>query len=226
MIKINLAPVDELESPYWFVPDVAMVLVIAFTGFLGVRLYLGSMQQEIDTLTADRDSFQTSYDQLSPDLQRYKNLDASIKTLREKVDSLRGITISTIARYKPVVIMEHLQNLKPDGVWFWNVKVMGGGKEVAIMGQAFDNLLVAELMTGIGATASQDAIPGDVRSQVYLQNVRLEQSMIMDQAKPGFLELKNFPEFKISADVGERIIEKTDSPPLAQGESVSEDVIR
>lgn len=204
MIKINLAPVDELESPIWYVPDVALVLVVALAGFLGVKFYLGSMRTEIDTLTTSRDSFLKSYTQLAPDLEKFKSLDANIKTLRNKLDSLKDITISKVARYKPIIVLEHIQNLKPDGVWFWTVKIVGNQNKVQIYGQTYDNLLLAEFLSSLQATATDVSDPNDLRSQVYFTDVRLEQSEVVEAGKTGFMDLRRYPEFRINLTFLER----------------------
>lgn len=204
MIKINLAPVDELESPVWYVPDVALILVVALAGFLGVKFYLGSVRAEIDSLTTSRDSFRKSYTQLAPDLEKFKSLDANIKTLRNKLDSLKDITISKVARYKPIIVLEHLQNLKPDGVWFWSVKIIGNANKVQIYGQTYDNLLLAEFLSSLQATATDVSDPNDLRSQVYFTDVRLEQSEVVESGKQGFLDLRRYPEFRINLTFLER----------------------
>ena len=145
------------------------------------------------------------HQKLNPDLERFKGLDKDIQTLNIKLDALKNITVSKISKYKPVIVLEHLQNLKPDGVWFSHVAIgtslppLERDKEGAngnaipesldakgsapvdndsfeVVGQAFDNLLTAELMTAIRSTGSQELDEGDLRTQVFFADLALRRS--------------------------------------------------
>jgi len=138
-------PREELESQYWWVLDVSVGVAALVAAYLGVLYYFGTVQAQIDDVDAKTASLEASTKALQPDLERFKMLNRDIDQLVSKLDSLKKITVSKISRYKPVIVVEHFQNLRPDGVWFKSLKVGTGAAkdEFELRGQAFDNLLVA-----------------------------------------------------------------------------------
>lgn len=205
MIKINLCPIDELESPYWWIPDVAVAAVVATGAFFAVQWHLGQIQQEIDDTKAKVEEISANEQKLATDLRRYDNMEKDERELETKLAALQSITVSKIAKYKPLVVIEHLANLRPEGIWYQFFKVGDAtGDTFELKGQGFDNLLVAELMTALKSTASQEADETDLRTLVYFDNVALDQTGTPQQAPKGFPELKSYPEFTIRGDYLER----------------------
>jgi len=226
MIKINLCPIDELENQYWYVPDLVVTALVGVAVFLALQFYLGTIQNEIDVVLADVASLEESTANLSPDLERFKHLGKDISDLNSKLNALTSITVSKIAKYKPVIVLEHLQNLRPEGVWFESVRI-GFGDPVAkggaagatnqppdqaasedsfeIRGQAFDNILTAEFMTAIRSTDSQDIDSADLRTQVYFNDLTLVEANIgKGSSARGFAELALFPVFSVRGYFRER----------------------
>jgi Tfp pilus assembly protein PilN len=205
MIKINLCPIDELESPYWWVPDVAAVVVIATAAFFAVQWHLGQIQDEIDEVKASVDEITANEQKLAADLRRYDNMEKDERELETKLAALQSITVSKIGKYMPLIVVEHLANLRPEGIWYHYFKVdESTGKTFELKGQGFDNLLVAELMTALKSTASQEADDADLRTLVYFDNVLLDQTGTPQQAPAGFPELGVYPEFMIRGEFLER----------------------
>lgn len=204
MIKVNLCPVDELESPYWYIPDVVALAVVALAAYLGVQHYLGTIQEQIDSVVAETDQKKQAAEALKPQIAQFETLGKDIEELNTKLKSLQSITVSKISRYKPVIIMEHMQNLKPEGLWFESFRIGGEGKASSfeLKGKAFDNLLVAEMMTAMKSTASQEKDDADMRTQVHFDEVRLRDSIIGGDAA-GFPELKGFPVFVLEGSFAE-----------------------
>ncbi len=213
MIKINLCPIDELESQYWYVPDLALAAVVAIVGFLAVQYYLGTIQSDIEAADAKVASFNESSEQLAPDLTRFKNLKTDIDELNGKLEALKAITVSKISKYRPVIVIEHFQNLKPDGVWFDTMKI-GTDKsdDFELKGQAFDNILTAELITALRSTESQESDEADLRTQVYFNNLSLVGSSIQPSGPEGFKELGPYPVFTIKGKVMERGVKSFEKP--------------
>jgi len=104
-----------------------------------------------------------------------------------------------------VIVTEHLQNLKPEGVWYTEIVVGTEGADTfSIKGQAFDNLLIAELMSSIRATELQDVDDADLRTQVYFTGIELENTAVPKTAPKTFRELQPYPEFQIKGRFVER----------------------
>lgn len=200
MIKIQLCPREELESQYWWAFDVGVGVAALLVAYMGVQYYLGTIQEQIDSVDEKTASLVESTKRLQPDLERFKMLDKDIKALNVKLDALKKITVSKISRYKPVIVVEHFQNLKPEGVWFksFKVGVAGNKDEFELRGQAFDNLLVAEMMTAMRATETQEKDDGDLRTQVRFADLMIEETQIGREGGGGaFAELAAYPEFRI-----------------------------
>jgi len=177
MIKINLVPIDELENPYWYVPDLILFLAIALMSYLGVDMYFGSIQKQINEANEKIESLNASTAQLAPDLERFKTLDTDVKTLQTKLQALQKITISKLERFTPLIVLEHIQNLKPQGVWYTGFSVTNT-MNFNLKGMAFNNVMTAELMTSLRATAATETDASDLRTQVYFDNLNLVEATL------------------------------------------------
>jgi len=226
MIKINLCPVDELENPYWYVVDLVATALVVVAVFLAMQFYLGTIQNEIDVVAAEAAGLDESTAKLTPDLERFKHLGKDIDDLNSKLSALTSITVSKIAKYRPVIVLEHLQNLRPEGVWFESVRIgfadvpAKGGPAGAtsqppdqvvaedgfeIRGQAFDNILTAEFMTAIRSTDSQEIDSADLRTHVYFNDLALVEANIgKGGSSRGFAELAPYPVFSVRGHFRER----------------------
>ncbi|MCB9228790.1 MAG: PilN domain-containing protein [Deltaproteobacteria bacterium] len=174
MIKINLAPLEELENKLWYIPDLFIILAISLSSWFGVQYYLGQIKEDIVKITEERQNYEKSYQRLKPDLERFSLLNREVDQLKKKLNSLRQITVSKISRYRPIILLEHLQNLKPDGLWFNFLKDDSDEQIIRLVGGAFDNLLIAEFMSALTRTKFLEVDATDLRTQVYFPRVYLE----------------------------------------------------
>lgn len=213
MIRINLAPADELENPYWFVPDVAVFVVFGLASFLIVRSYLDSIREEIDLVREQTASYQENTAKLKPELARFDTLEKEIADLNNRIAALNRITVSKIERYKPVIVLEHLQSLRPEGLWYLEIKFDTGANSLEIRGGAFDNLIVAEFLSGLLSTKGQNVDPLDLRTQVYFDNLDLDFSNI--GGNPSYVAFyQQFPSFTLRVQYHEKQ-ENKDAPANA-----------
>lgn len=226
MIKINLCPVDEIESPHWWIVDASVLALIVVGAIFGVKFYLAQTQSEVESIRAKIEDIKASEQTLAADLQRYRNMEKDEVSLQSKLKSLQKITVSKISKFRTLVVLEHLANLRPEGVWYQSIKIYDDtSSKFELRGQAFDNLLVAELIMALKSTITQEYEDGNVRTNVYFDKVKLEQSAQLQQAPRGFPELIGFPEFTIHGEFFDRTENQKNadqniaSPPL----SVTED---
>lgn len=205
MIKINLTPIEELENPLWWVPDLLVVLSVILISFFSVQFYLDSFKTQRDLLNKEADALELKNQQLSEPVKKYDTLQAEIKQHSDELESLRRLTQSKVLRYQPVILVEHLQNLKPEGVWFEAVdfiarrpsktesKKKANGKDkvknnrtilpeeaIKITGYAFDNVMIAEFMTALRATQTQEIDVSDIRTHIYFSQIDLIQSSLVE----------------------------------------------
>ncbi|MFK7823513.1 MAG: PilN domain-containing protein [Oligoflexales bacterium] len=180
MININLSPIEERENKLWFLPDVILFCLITFGGYAAATFYLGQIEDEIIRTNVERQELEKSYRRLKPDLERFAQLNKEVEQLKKKLNSLKQITVSKIARYKPIILLEHLQNLKPDGVWFTFLKDESQDNIIRLTGRSFDNLLVAEFMSALLATRLQEVDSSDIRTQVFFSAANLGRVAIAD----------------------------------------------
>lgn len=227
MIKINLCPVDELEFPVWYryLPEISVFVVVLGAAFVGVQYYFGTIEEQIQVAQMETAEKVQATASLDPDIKKFKDLGQQIEALKQKITALQSITVSKIARYRPVIATEHLQNLKPDGVWFRRFSF--GSKEspdgFALEGSAFDNILVAEFMTAMRATESQEKDEADLRTQVYFADLNLEKTMLLRDADSAFPDLKNATDFHLKGSVRERTEAVTPVPASPPAEKKKKD---
>lgn len=213
MIKINLVPIDELENPYWYLPDVMVFLVIALVSYFGVDGYLNSIQDEIDQTQEKIASLNNSTAQLAPDLERFKTLDNDVKTLQTKLQALQKITISKLERFTPLIVLEHIQNLKPQGVWYTSFSTTNK-VNFNLKGMAFNNIMTAELMTSLRATAAAEIDSTDLRTQVYFDDLDLVSALLTTSTPEADGQMSDAPppsSFEIKGTIKERNV-PTPSP--------------
>lgn len=117
MIKINLTPLEELENPYWWIPDLAVLLLTLAISLGGVYIYVSTIEAEIAAQEADRNRMISETQALTSDVERYNSLNQKIEQLESKKVSLKRITESKLVRFLPIILLENIQNLKPAGVW-------------------------------------------------------------------------------------------------------------
>jgi hypothetical protein len=215
MLKINLVPIDELENPYWYVPDLAVFLIIALVSYFGVDTYLSSIQQEIDETQEKIASLNASTAQLAPDLERFKTLDNDVKTLQTKLQALQKITVSKLERFTPLIVLEHIQNLKPQGVWYTSFTTTNK-VNFNLKGMAFNNIMTAELMTSLRATAATEIDSTDLRTQVYFDDLDLVSAILTTSQTDADGQPTIGPppsSFEIKGTIKERSVPSSQSQP-------------
>jgi hypothetical protein len=203
LIKINLCPIDELENQYWWVPDVVVFAAIAISAYFGVQYYMGLVEEEIAIVQAEAADLKSKHDSLKPDLERFKDLGVNIQELNTKIEALKKITVSRIGKYRPIIVLEHFHNLKPEGMWFDEISI-GRDLKFNLKGQAFDNILVSEFIGNLRATSSQNDDKSDIRTQVYFETLGLVITETKQEPNPDYPDISNVPNFAIQGQIRER----------------------
>lgn len=215
MIKINLAPTSELENPYWWLPDLLILLVVAGIGWAGVTMYSQSVKIGLEALTVEKRKFDKDYDELAPKLESFKNLTALIKDIEDKEKSVSKVRGDDFTRYRPVLALEVIQALKPEGAWINKIISSGDGSKFTISGVAFNNAILSEFITNLESLNEQKQDPLDLRTFVRVENIVLERSVVGQKDVSFFDDAKNFPMFDISFSIkkaeqpGEKKVEET-----------------
>ncbi len=224
MIKINLVPVDELENQLWWVADAAVLLIVACASFFTAQWYLGKIQEQTDEIAARATGLEESTAALQPEIQRYTNLQSKKDALNEKIDALKKITVTKISKFEPVIVLEHLQNLKPEGIWFSKLLIgLPKPGEFQILGQGFDNLLVAEFMTGIRSTETQEKDDSDLRTHIFFSNLELVKTAVGNGSSI-FPDVGAFPSFELKGvirDKGEPSVPANLNAPTPEAPPIS-----
>lgn len=173
MIYINFAPPSETEERFWFIPDLAFASVVFAILYLGAEFYRSQAEEKIDHVRSISADYVSKLSRLNPQLKRFSELNTENLALQKKIKSLEQITVSNISRYKPIVLLEHLQNLKPTGVWYSYVGNVTNKNMLHLAGGAFDNLRIAEFISNLKSTKFQETDPSDFRTQVYFKDMHL-----------------------------------------------------
>ena len=124
LIKINLAPPEELENPLWFIPDVAAFIVVAMISYFIVDSSLEKIRDEIELANIQAQELSDQNVRLKSQIKRFDELNNIKENLTRKRDAVEKITSSSLDRYLPIIILEHIQNLKPEGIWLKNISFM------------------------------------------------------------------------------------------------------
>ena len=126
MIRINLAPIEEMENPYWWVLDAA-VFVVAFAIALAiVNTHFDNIKEQTANRRQNAQAARDEATSLKPKVDRVKELERRRTELSNMLDSVERITASKLSKYLPVILVEHVQNLKPDGIWVTDFELTAG----------------------------------------------------------------------------------------------------
>jgi Tfp pilus assembly protein PilN len=208
MIRVNLVPKEELESQIWFLPEVLCLALVGLSLYLVVDGQMETLKDTIAQSVASRNEFNEKANKVQPNLERFKTLGKDKEALMVKLRALHAITDSRLAKYRPLIAIEHLQNLKPESVWLTSLAVEDGKIELEAM--AMDNVLVAEFITALKSTQFQDIDPADLRTQIYFSDVTLSGTTVaQDRAvqnpdSNGKEPAEPVVSFKLTLSIGER----------------------
>lgn len=182
MLKINLVPFEELDNKRWFVPDLLVVLILAAGAGISLLAYeqsfedkIASAQEEISTLVSSQKKLETT-------IKQFASLQGENEALREQLASLEHITTAKVPRYRPVMLMEMLQNLKPQGLWFKAVEEQTANGQVTIRGESYDKLLVAHFISALHTSRNPNTSVKGVGKGLYFSKVHLKQ--MQDAGEP------------------------------------------
>jgi len=173
LIEINLAPLDELEDPQWWMPDLFVLFLMFAAAYFVIDSYKNSLNESVAEIEAQSAEFEQNIKNIEPELASFKDLQTHINGLQSKVRALKNITVSKLSKYRPVLILEHLQTLRPQGIWFESFKENTVSRTIEIHGYALDPVIVAQLISEISYTSLQKFDPSDIRTQLYFDGVSL-----------------------------------------------------
>ena len=172
MIRINLSSTGGVvQSSFWFLFDLIVLAVVVVGGYFGVEYYINIAKESINIVNNETANMQSSLKKLEEITNRYNSLESDINALQSKINAIRVITVSVFEKYKPLIVLEHLQVLQPDGVWYHSLSIVDD--KIKIKGSAFDNLMVANFLTALESTKVQEIDYTDFRTQVYFDQTKL-----------------------------------------------------
>ena len=172
MIRVNLSgTANVVQSNRWYLFDLIVLLVVVGGGYYGVEYYIDAARDSIRIINAEKEDIMNSVRKLKSEEERYNKIEAEIAKLQAKIKAIEDITVSVFTRYQPLIVLEHLQVLQPDGVWYDSLNITNSS--VSIAGGAFDNLMVASLITAVDSTKLQGIDYNDIRTYIYFDTNKL-----------------------------------------------------
>lgn len=135
MININLTPIEELEDKNWWLPDLVVFALVTIVLLGGVDFYLNNTRIEIEAKESNISAMEAEIAELKNQADKYTDYKAKVQTLESKKDALISITKSKILRYLPIILLESLQTLRPEGLWFESLEFLQNEAE---LGQAMN----------------------------------------------------------------------------------------
>ena len=129
LVRINLAPSEELENPYWYIPDTVTLILVGLISYFIVDGSLQKIREEIEVAQIQGEELRQQNNMLKNKITRYDELNV-IKEDLTKRDAVEKITSSKLDGYLPVIILESIQNLKPEGIWLNSISFMNTDEDV------------------------------------------------------------------------------------------------
>ncbi len=204
MIRINLAPIEEMENSRWWLPDAGLFVVLFAVSFAGVEYHFSRVAEQAEQQEKIATDYKNKQGEMQKKLKDFNEREKKIIDLEQMYTAISKITESKLAKYSPIILVEHFQNLKPDGVWLdsWtmgpsdkpqNVQTQANSsqalspknREITVTGKALDSILVAEFLTQLIATGTGERDTSDLRTLVYFNKVSLAFSNAVNEVNPG-----------------------------------------
>ncbi len=215
MLKINLAPIEEVEDKFWFVIDLIAVFLAYVILSFAADLVISNLREDIAMKQADISLKKNQIRKMKKDIKRYDLIIIDVKRLEDRIKTIDQITVSKIKRFKTLVLLEKLNENKPDGLWFSYLEESEMDSKIMIAGGALDSLLVAKFISNL----KEDKKKQDTSffNSVYLDRINLgnisnestmyksgstgESDSLMNKAKDSynyFTDVKGFPIFSLN----------------------------
>ena len=192
MIRINLSGTSSVvQSNRWYLFDLIVLAVVVGGGHYGVEYYVSAARDSIRIINTEKEDIMNSVEKLKSEEERYNKIENEIAGLQAKIKAIEDITISVFVRYQPLIVLEHLQVLQPDGVWYNSLSIQDSS--IAITGGAFDNLMIASLISAVDSTKLQGIDYNDIRTYLYFDSNKLLKTEIGD--------INNIPMFKFALEL-------------------------
>ena len=193
LIRVNLAPFEEIEDNFWWISDAAVFVIVAAVSWFSVEYHLDAIRGETARKEASTVQYKNALNSVKPQIDRVKNLKKNIEELNITYTSITRITESKLARYLPIILLEHIQILRPEGVWLDSISYGNSvdsnpdGQDqtnsppptLIVEGGALTNTILAEFMTLLKATKNQDIDPNDIRTQAFFSDVSIDFSRLV-----------------------------------------------
>lgn len=205
MISINLTPLEELDDPQWWVPDVSIFGIILLLSMGGVYYYTTLLEEDLALKTAEKDRIIQETTALDGEVTKFNDLSSKLSNLESKKSSLQKITESKLMRYLPIILLENIQNLKPEGIWLDSLAFTERKEEnpngaaapapplpgaatdfpivIEILGKGRSNIAIAEFMMALKATQNQRFEKSDLRTQLFFNDVIINFTQINSSAQ-------------------------------------------
>ena len=198
-LTINLTPFEELEDKHWYVVDLAAIAALAIAVFMYGEHQISAMQQKIEANEHNITDLQSSIDNVKAEVEAINELEDEIDELEDKIKNISSITISDLARYQSVMLVEFMQILKPVGMWYNSLDISEGRIEVS--GHVHDPVMVADFMRSLTSTQTQKEGEDDLRSKLYFDKISIKKFQGSSFKLPGnFPPLKKTHSFSLSFD--------------------------
>ena len=202
MLRIQLCPESELEDRFWYTYDVLGLFVVVLISWLAADLWLSNMRHETQRLNDATAVWDKQITEADPLVQKFKTLDGEIELLNRKIEALRRITMTHPEKLRPIVVLDQLQTLKPEGLWY-NMVSFDDNARIHMVGSSTDSLLISEFLLGLRETMNSDTWTNDIRTQIGYQNIEVKIMNRVD-ADPDLRDLRDHLQFEASAEVAQK----------------------
>lgn len=111
---------------------------------------------------------------LSGESKKYYSLSNRIQIINNKILSINTLTSNLIRHYKPILVIELLQLLRPENLWFYYIEHDHNNSIIKIGGSALENEMIANYITTLKKTKNKNRLDSNLISQIYFSNTSLE----------------------------------------------------
>ena len=166
-------------------------------GFATLRLKFGTLGNDLSAKRQELSSLEAQAASAKQFTTQYTSLQEVSNSKSHRYDLLADRLAEDFGKYQPLLVIDAIQAIKPEGVWFDDFKIERFGEDLEINASAKSGLLVAEFITKLKATYDSVAEKDDYLSQVKFRNISIG-TVEKKGVHPDLPDIENYYSFPIS----------------------------
>ncbi|MCY4380629.1 MAG: hypothetical protein OXC40_03550 [Proteobacteria bacterium] len=172
-ININLVPYEELENKFWFVIEIASIVMVVIMLNAFSSKQTAHIRRDIESINVKISENKQSIDNIKDEVDALESIKEDIAAMESKIDAANRVSVSEFARFEGVILLEAMSSLKPEGMWYKDLEINSDSKRVTITGHMHQANALADFIVALRSTQGSVNQNRDLRSRIYFEDISI-----------------------------------------------------